>query len=208
MRPVILSRPEKLAFLLVILVAGGSVTTSSPGCRLRRRSAARPWAGAVPAAIPARRCVGDARAAAPPGCGGVDGDARLRVLAERRWYPAAAPAAATAPRPGGGAPCPGGGRFGVGNSRPRGSSGTSSSSSGACCCCCLPRGIAAGRPQRRIGENIADLRLRRRAQARSSRRPSGPQNRSGQWFETSRGFKEANWARDIVPLSAARAASG
>ena len=34
MRPVILSRPEKLAFLLTILVAGGSVTTSSPGCRV------------------------------------------------------------------------------------------------------------------------------------------------------------------------------
>src|SRR5258707_11536671 len=32
MRPVILSRPEKVAFLLVILVAGGSLTTSSPGC--------------------------------------------------------------------------------------------------------------------------------------------------------------------------------
>ena len=34
MRPVILSRPEKLAFLLVILVAGGSDTTSSPGCKV------------------------------------------------------------------------------------------------------------------------------------------------------------------------------
>src|ERR1700722_5345146 len=32
MRPVILSRPEKLAFLLMIFCAGGSVTTSSPGC--------------------------------------------------------------------------------------------------------------------------------------------------------------------------------
>ena len=40
---------------------------------------------------------------------------------------------------------PGGGRFGVGNRRPRGNSGTSSSSSGNCCCCCwLPRGIAPG----------------------------------------------------------------
>ena len=36
--------------------------------------------------------------------------------------------------PGGGTPCPGGGRFGVGSRRPRGSSGTSSSSSGCCCC--------------------------------------------------------------------------
>src|SRR5258707_10020881 len=34
MRPVILSRPEKLAFLLTILVAGGSDTTSSPGCKV------------------------------------------------------------------------------------------------------------------------------------------------------------------------------
>src|SRR5437764_1363348 len=34
MRPVILSRPEKLAFLLTIFWAGGSVTTSSPGCRV------------------------------------------------------------------------------------------------------------------------------------------------------------------------------
>src|SRR3954452_20522038 len=34
MRPVILSRPEKVAFLFTIFWAGGSVTTSSPGCRL------------------------------------------------------------------------------------------------------------------------------------------------------------------------------
>src|SRR5262245_65763622 len=34
MRPVILSRPEKVAFLLVTLVAGGSLTTSSPGWML------------------------------------------------------------------------------------------------------------------------------------------------------------------------------
>src|SRR5262249_6937088 len=33
MRPVILSSPEKLAFLLMIFCAGGSVTTSSPGCK-------------------------------------------------------------------------------------------------------------------------------------------------------------------------------
>ena len=32
MRPVILSSPEKLAFLLTIFCAGGSETTSSPGC--------------------------------------------------------------------------------------------------------------------------------------------------------------------------------
>src|SRR6478672_8314560 len=103
MRPVILSSPEKLAFLLVIFCDGGSVTTSSPGCN---------EAGDCGTVL-GWRCPGG-----NPGSGLVPGGG-------------ASGCDCTAP--GGGAPCPGGGRLGVGNSRPRGSSGTSSSSSGACC---------------------------------------------------------------------------
>src|ERR1700709_784851 len=67
MRPVILSRPEKLAFLLTILVAGGSVTTSSPGCKV----AATPgtllgWRG------PGSGLAGGGAPATPP-CGGWGG---------------------------------------------------------------------------------------------------------------------------------------
>src|SRR3954449_8105439 len=74
MRPVILSRPEKLAFLLTILVAGGSVTTSSPGCKV----AAAP--GTLPGTFLGCFCpggdpgngLGDGGATATPwpGCGG------------------------------------------------------------------------------------------------------------------------------------------
>src|SRR5260370_1345196 len=48
MRPVILSRPEKLAFLLVTFDAGGSDTTSSPGSRV----------AGVPATLLGWRCPG------------------------------------------------------------------------------------------------------------------------------------------------------
>jgi hypothetical protein len=44
---VILSRPEKLAFLLVILVEGGSCTTSSPGCNV-----AGACGGTAPCCVP------------------------------------------------------------------------------------------------------------------------------------------------------------
>src|ERR1700720_626807 len=45
MRPVILSSPEKLAFLLTIFWAGGSVTTSSPGCKVAGAGGAVPVRG-------------------------------------------------------------------------------------------------------------------------------------------------------------------
>ncbi len=73
MRPVILSSPEKLAFLLTIFCAGGSVTTSSPGCRLAgvcgtapplvgwRWPGGRPGSGLAPSgATRLRRCDGNA----------------------------------------------------------------------------------------------------------------------------------------------------
>ena len=41
MRPVILSSPENTAFLLTIFCAGGSVTTSSPGCSVAGAGGAR-----------------------------------------------------------------------------------------------------------------------------------------------------------------------
>src|SRR5204863_8856564 len=66
MRPVILSRPEKLAFLLVILVAGGSDTTSSPGCRVAG-DCGTPLAGGwrwPGGALATPACSGG------PGCGG------------------------------------------------------------------------------------------------------------------------------------------
>src|SRR5437660_1425537 len=71
MRPVILSSPEKLAFLLVILVAGGSDTTSSPGCKVAgdcgtplgwRCPGGNPGDGAPPE--------GALATLGPPGCGG------------------------------------------------------------------------------------------------------------------------------------------
>src|SRR5258706_14445636 len=70
MRPLILSSPEKLAFLLVIFCAGGSVTTSSPGCSV----------AGVPGTFFGWRCpggnpgsglaAGGATATPCPGCGG------------------------------------------------------------------------------------------------------------------------------------------
>src|ERR1700752_401316 len=63
MRPVILSSPEKLAFLLTIFCAGGSVTTSSPGCRVAG-DCGTPL-GRCPGGAPATPCPGPA-----PGCGG------------------------------------------------------------------------------------------------------------------------------------------
>ena len=88
----------------MIFCAGGSVTTSSPGCSASPVSAARPSAGAdlFPAAgwrrAARRRRLGRA-AAAPP---------RFRAgrFAARRWCPAAAPKAATAPNPAAGRPAP------------------------------------------------------------------------------------------------------
>src|ERR1700712_392772 len=169
MRPVILSRPEKLAFLLVILVAGGSDTTSSPGCKV---------AGA-PGTLLGCFCPGGnpgsgladggalATAGAPgaPGCGGATAMPG-GVFWGTTVVPGGGASGCDCTLPGAGTPCPGSGRFGVGNSRPRGRAGAAPDRKRYC------------RSARAPG-----------AQARSSRRRSEPQNQSGQWFETSRGFK-------------------
>ena len=82
-------------------------------------------------------------------------------------------------------------RFGVGNSRPRGNSGTSSSSSGIAARAAVAGCRAGWRPAAAAEDPKRYCRSARApgAQARLSWRPPGPQNRSGQWFETSRGFK-------------------
>src|SRR5436309_14978669 len=144
MRPVILSRPEKLAFLLTILVAGGSVTTSSPGCKV----AAAPgtllgWRW--PGGNPGNGLAGGGATATPwPGCGGATASPE-GAFCGTTLVPGGGANGCDCTDPGGGTPCPGGGRLGVGRMRPCGSSGTSSSSS-CCCCCCWtwPRGTAPG----------------------------------------------------------------
>src|ERR1700735_2362122 len=129
MRPVILSRPEKLAFLLTIFSAGGSVTTSSPGCSVGgdcgtplgwRCPGGTPGAGFGPGGATATPWLGGGGVTATPGC----------VFCGMTVVPGGGANGCDCTAPGGGAPCPGGnGRLGVGNRRPRGSSGTSSSSS-------------------------------------------------------------------------------
>jgi hypothetical protein len=115
MRPVILSRPEKLAFLLMIFCAGGSVTTSSPGCSV----------GGDCGMPLGWRCPGAGLAAggatATPGSGAFCGTTVV---------PGGGANGCDWNAPGGGTPRPGGRRLGVGSSRPCGSAGTSSSSSG------------------------------------------------------------------------------
>src|ERR1700759_2311915 len=75
MRPVILSRPEKLAFLLMIFCAGGSCTISSPGCRVGGGCGA-PLGWRCPGGRPGSAGFAPGGTAAfwpgggPPGCGG------------------------------------------------------------------------------------------------------------------------------------------
>src|SRR6187402_2738244 len=69
MRPVILSRPEKVAFLLVTLVDGGSLTTSSPGCRLAG-VCGTPLGWRCPGGNPGGALATPGAVGAPPGCGG------------------------------------------------------------------------------------------------------------------------------------------
>src|SRR4051812_30085367 len=138
MRPVILSSPENVAFLLTILLDGGSVTTSSPGCKV----AAAPgtlfgwrWPGGPGSGL------GDG-AAPCPGCGGATATG---AFCGTTLVPGGGASGCDCTAPGGGTPCPGGGRFGAGSRRPCGSSGPSSSSSGCCCCCtCWPRPTLPG----------------------------------------------------------------
>src|SRR5882757_6199907 len=77
-RPVILSRPEKLAFLLMIFCAGGSVTISSPGCSVGG-ACGTPLGWRCPGGNPGSGLPPDGAVATPcpppwpgpcPGCGG------------------------------------------------------------------------------------------------------------------------------------------
>ena len=88
-------------------------------------SAARPWAALAAGAVPA------AALATPgwPGCGGATAMPGW-VFCGMTVVPGGGASGCDCTDPGGGTPCPGGGRLGVGSRRPRGSSGTSSSSSG------------------------------------------------------------------------------
>src|SRR5438105_7786202 len=135
-RPVILSRPEKLAFLLTIFCAGGSVTTSSPGCNVAGDCGTPfgcrcPGGSGLEAGGPtATPWLGSGGATAVPGgtfCGITD-------------VPGGGARGCDCTDPGGGTPGPGRGRLGVGSTRPCGNSGTSSSSSGIW----YPRGMLPG----------------------------------------------------------------
>src|SRR5882672_864672 len=77
MRPVILSSPEKLAFLLTIFCAGGSDTTSSPGCKVAgvcgtplgcRCPGCNPGCGPPAGGATATPWLGCGGATAMPGC--------------------------------------------------------------------------------------------------------------------------------------------
>src|ERR1700675_1303694 len=137
MRPVILSRPEKLAFLLVTFVEGGSETTSSPGCRVAGDPGTL-LGGRCPGGNPGS-AVADGGAlatpgpAGPPGCGGATAMPG-GVFCGITVVPGGGASGCDVTLPGAGTPCPGNGRFGVGTRRAR----------------------------RGIGKNIADLRARRR----------------------------------------------
>src|SRR5690242_19613933 len=114
MRPVILSSPEKLAFLLTIFCAGGSVTTSSPGCNV---AGVCGTAFACCCRCPPGNAAAPGGAVATPGCGGVTatpGGAFCGTAA----VPGGGASGCDCTLPGGGTPA--NGRLGAGNSRPRG----------------------------------------------------------------------------------------
>src|SRR5205823_2050796 len=104
MRPVILSSPEKLAFLLTIFCAGGSVTTSSPGCNV---------AGDCGTPL-GWRSPGGETATPWLGCGGATATPGL-VFWGMTVVPGGGANGCDCTAPGAGTPCPGNGRFGVGN---------------------------------------------------------------------------------------------
>src|SRR5580704_9196045 len=106
MRPVILSRPEKLAFLLMIFCAGGSVTTSSPGCSVGG-ACGTPLGWRCPGGKPGSALGPDGAAATPwPGCGGVtatlDG-----AFCGTTVVPGGGANGCDCTEPGGGTPCAG-----------------------------------------------------------------------------------------------------
>ena len=200
MRPVILSRPEKLAFLLVILVAGGSDTTSSPGCRVAgelRHALGRGLALA-------RRRVGDARLArlrrlngdARLGALGSDGRSRrrrqrLRLEASRRR--SALPRRRTV----------------------RGRQQAAARQFrhflvvvGEWLLLLIAARNGARRPQRRIGKDIADLRLRRRHKRGRGGGDQGRKTGQGNGSKHLAAFTGESGSRHSTDLSAARVPPG
>src|SRR5215212_11840037 len=119
MRPVILSRPEKLAFLLTIFCAGGSVTTSSPGCNVAG-DCGTPFGWRCPGVDPGSGLEAGGPTATPwLGCGGatpIPGWAFCGTTV----VPGGGARGCDCTGPEGGRPCPGSARFGVGNTRPCG----------------------------------------------------------------------------------------
>src|ERR1700730_3549461 len=120
MRPVILSSPEKLAFLLGIFCAGGSETTSSPGCNVAgdcgtlfswRCHGDNPGSGLAPGGATATPWLGCGGPTAMPG----------GVFCGMTVVPGGGARGCDCTAPGAGTPCPGIGRLGVGSSRPCGS---------------------------------------------------------------------------------------
>src|SRR5882672_9684068 len=107
MRPVILSSPEKLAFLLMIFWAGGSDTTSSPGCRVAG-GCGLPFGWRTPGGR--------------PGSAGLAPGAATATVGGAFWgitvVPGGAGKGCDCTDPGGGAP----GRVGAGRTRPFGGS--------------------------------------------------------------------------------------
>src|SRR5260221_14019380 len=111
MRPVILSSPEKLAFLLTIFCAGGSATTSSPGCNVAG-ACGTPLGWRCPGGIPGNGLAGGGATAAPrPGCGGGNPEAGGGFLGKSQVAGGGGRGGGCTP-PGPGPPRPAAGRVG------------------------------------------------------------------------------------------------
>src|SRR6185295_2085498 len=164
---------------------------------------ARSWAASAPAAVRATDWATAARPRCPPA-----------HSAERWWFPAAAPMAATAPLPAAARPAPAADDW-------------APAAGGPAAIPALPRrrpAAAAAGPAGHEEHCPADAAPDRKTHCRAARAPearlrglrrrSGPQTRSGQWFETSGAATlKANQALDSVseigrPLSAARNGTG
>ena len=164
-----------------LLWPAARMTTSSPGCSVAgvpRHARAALGLALLPAAPRLRSSHGCGGATAMPGCGILRNDCgagrrRQRLRLHRSGRRHALPRRRT---------------VGVGSSRPRGSSGTAPRRRRAAAAALAARNSAraGAAPDRKRYCRSARAPV---AQARSSRRPRGPQYRSGQWFETSRGFK-------------------
>src|SRR6266436_8172694 len=108
MRPVILSSPEKLAFLLMIFCAGGSVTISSPGCNVAGVCGAPPLGCRCPGGNPGNAGLmpgGDAWLGSGGATATVGG-----AFCGMTVVPGGGASGCDCTEPGGGTPCPGSGR--------------------------------------------------------------------------------------------------